>query len=372
MSVTFEQGKRKREELRLPIQHFVVVDDWINKIGVNAYIAWLRFYTWADRSTPDREADVIPMGMKTVAKKLNCSEPTLYKTIIRPLWNYALIDIREVVINRVKHKNIIVYEYPQNDPALATKPLEMVRNYETDYTSMSRVSGQKGGVNRHLSQGCGLKKCKVGGLKNFKQGAKKNLSGVLKKNLAINDIKYLSNVSNNSFHDSNKDSNQSVSLPKEIVQVIYQNQLTDRLLEIESVYNLLRNEPGYTDTKFILTLGKPSVGRIAKEKTAFEFRQYFLSAMHNNIADKQNSQNPRVVSHERNILRDKLPASLIRQLEREKNGENKPVTRRKVIDDPELRALLEKCRSQAIKKLPDLDGVSEPNKTSADPDDRPY
>lgn len=41
--------------------------------------------------------------------------------------------------------NIIVYEYPQNNPELATKPLVKLRDYDKDYQTKTRTLAQKGG-----------------------------------------------------------------------------------------------------------------------------------------------------------------------------------------------------------------------------------
>ncbi|WP_391558942.1 hypothetical protein [Robertmurraya sp.] len=141
-SVKFLHARKKtRDELRLPQQHFVAMDDWIKKIGNDAYVAWLTFYTWADRSKEDREADAIPNSMNKIAKRLGVGKEKFYQKIIRPLWNYGFIDLHEIEIkSNLKENpvNIIVYEYPQNSPDLATKPLEIVRNYDTDYKPAER------------------------------------------------------------------------------------------------------------------------------------------------------------------------------------------------------------------------------------------
>src|SRR5699024_8408862 len=66
----------------------------------------------------------------------------------RPLWNYGLIDLKEYYNDKIKGTsatNIIVYKYPQNKKELETKPLEKIRDYETDYNSNARVFGKLGG-----------------------------------------------------------------------------------------------------------------------------------------------------------------------------------------------------------------------------------
>lgn len=341
--ITFEYGKKKRAELRLPLQHFIVIDDWLGKLGENAYLGWLKFYTWADRSAPDREADIIPMGMKKVAERLGCSEPTLYKTIIRPLWNYGLIDIKEVMMHRTPHKNIIVYEYPQNDPTLATKPLEKIRDYDTDYSSTSRVYGRKGGK----KQKGGLKKFKVIGLKKFKPLAKKILSPPLKKILANNDIEYLSNVMNNSSNDQKKEYNgQSIRVPDRIKKAVERNGLIDRLTDIALVYEIFSGQPGFSDPLMIMTLSKPAVKKKADADPG-AFYRYLTSAIQNNI--QQNAPTrvapPMPVS---SVFMDKLPASVLEQREWEAKQEVKHDSgnTRTVWDDPDLREKLMALRQK--------------------------
>lgn len=130
--------KKTRGELRLPQLHFVAVDQWVHVLGNHALIAWLQFYSWADRADKDRECDAIPTSMRGIAERLKVSRDTLYKKIIRPLWNYGMIDLIETSYDGYSNVNIVVYEYPQNDPTLATKELVQIRNYDTEYISVAR------------------------------------------------------------------------------------------------------------------------------------------------------------------------------------------------------------------------------------------
>src|SRR5699024_5890630 len=96
----------------------------------------------------DKENDVIPTSFKKVMERLNVGRKKFYNSIIRPLWNYGLIDIMEYNKSNSdgqKPMNIIVYEYPQNDITKKYEPLEQIRNYDTDYSSASRTFAQKGG-----------------------------------------------------------------------------------------------------------------------------------------------------------------------------------------------------------------------------------
>lgn len=137
--VQFAHGRKKtRGELRLPQLHFVAVDQWVKVLGNQAFVAWLQFYSWADRKDQDRECDAIPTSMRGIAQRLNVSRTTLYNLIIRPLWNYGLIDLVETPYDGYSNVNIVVYEYPQNDPSLATKELNKIRDYDTEYISAAR------------------------------------------------------------------------------------------------------------------------------------------------------------------------------------------------------------------------------------------
>lgn len=149
-NITFKQGRKKREELQLPILHFVVSDDWVDKLGHDAFIAWLKFYSWCDRSDErkNRDYDVVPRSFRAIMKELGVGTKKFYNSIIRPLWNYGLIDIEEYKDSSIKGnkpKNIVVYEYPQNDISKKTKPLEKVRDYDTEYSSEARKFALKGG-----------------------------------------------------------------------------------------------------------------------------------------------------------------------------------------------------------------------------------
>lgn len=147
------QGKLKREELSLPQLHYIVADDWIDKIGNNAFIGWLKLYSLADRRGTSTDTDKwreshVPRSLTSVAKELKMTRATLYRTVIRPLWNYGLIDLKEYYNEKIKGTsatNIIVYKYPQNKKELETKPLEKIRDYENDYNSNARVFGKLGG-----------------------------------------------------------------------------------------------------------------------------------------------------------------------------------------------------------------------------------
>lgn len=146
--VTFQKGKKKREELELPRLRFIVADQWIDAIGEKAFCAWLKFHTWVDRTDANREYDKIPYTLEDVAEKLGMSKSTLYRVVIKPLWEHYLIDLMEYEESERKGQkpvNIIVYESPMNKHETEIKPLEKLRDWSKDYGSSAQIFGRKGG-----------------------------------------------------------------------------------------------------------------------------------------------------------------------------------------------------------------------------------
>lgn len=123
-----EQSKRQRKELRLPQAHFIVADDWLDKLGEMAYCTYLRLYTMVTRKDVDQPK--IKESQAGIANKLGITKKTYYKRIA-PLYEYGLIDFT-IYIDKDGNEcqNIIVHEYPQNSYALAIEPLEKVRDWE--------------------------------------------------------------------------------------------------------------------------------------------------------------------------------------------------------------------------------------------------
>jgi hypothetical protein len=143
-----QQGFKKRSELQLPILHFAVVDDWIPKLG-KSFNLWLKLHTLADRSDSNRKFDLIPRSLENLAKYCGLGYSTLFRQI-QPLWEFGLIDIieyEESTRRAQKPKNIIVYEYPQNDRTLATEPLVKCRDWN-DYSPNVAFGGQTTGNKR--------------------------------------------------------------------------------------------------------------------------------------------------------------------------------------------------------------------------------
>ncbi|MEY8742805.1 hypothetical protein AB9M62_25410 [Bacillales bacterium AN1005] len=147
----FIQAKKKREELKLPILHYAVADDWIDKLGNDAFVAWLKFHTWVNRSDEAKSKNLdgrIPYTLETVAEKLGCGKKKLYQKIIHPLWEYGLIDLVEYSEsnrNSQKPKNIIPYDYPQNNKHMETQELVKCRTWVDDYKSAGTFYGKQGG-----------------------------------------------------------------------------------------------------------------------------------------------------------------------------------------------------------------------------------
>nr|BAD00174.1 RepA protein [Cloning vector pGETS109] len=143
-----KRGKKNRWELNLPIMTYVVADDWIDKLGHETFTLWLRFHTWVDREDELRDYDRIPRSFENIYKKtLGISKSKFYR-LIKPLWEYGLIDIieyEESNRNSTKPKNIIVYEYPLHEIERKYKPLEKLRDWDKDYNSVSKELGKTGG-----------------------------------------------------------------------------------------------------------------------------------------------------------------------------------------------------------------------------------
>ena len=151
-AIITQSNKRKREELYLPSLRFAAADDWIEKIGPIAFCAWLRLHTFVDRRDVHRTQDIIPTSLIQLANRLGMSKSKFYKTVVKPLWNHGLIDIVEYENSTSlgqKPKNIIVYRSPFNHPGTDVQPLPQVRDYDTEYISIAREFGRRGGQPRH-------------------------------------------------------------------------------------------------------------------------------------------------------------------------------------------------------------------------------
>ncbi|WMX58512.1 hypothetical protein [Peribacillus sp. R9-11] len=207
----FIKAKKKREELLLPILHYVVADDWIDKLGPKAFTSWLKFHTWvnrADEKINDISQAKIPMSIEKVAEKLEMNKSTLYRTIIPVLWEYGLIDLVEYEDSKRKTQkpiNIIPYDYPQNNKELETSPLEKCRDWKMNYNTTASFFARQGG--RKLEKSIKIDGCKnttVDGCENATVDGCENATVTVAKMQPINVLNNFNNVSNNYInHESN-------------------------------------------------------------------------------------------------------------------------------------------------------------------------
>lgn len=229
-TVTFVAAKRKRNELTLPTLYFPVADahgeNWIDVLGEKAFCGWLKMHTLVDRTEKAKKENgnllTIPRSITNLSKDVfGVSKTTFYRTIIKPLWNYGLIDLQEWSNDpRTGQKsiNIIVYPYPQNDKMLETQPLEKVRDYDVDYSSNAQIYGKKGGrpkgslPNRFKNEtvrSIRVSKKKLDRIHRFKNktgGRFKNETGAVSKIKPNNSSNTVSNTSNTDSHISNTSS----------------------------------------------------------------------------------------------------------------------------------------------------------------------
>ncbi|MEP9408528.1 hypothetical protein ABKP09_19615 [Peribacillus frigoritolerans] len=144
-----ENAEIPKEHIRLPQLHFVAAMDWIDKLGEKAFCGYLKLFTLGDRkgkSLKDDSAN-IPKSLDLVRKDIGISsKTTFYDKVIKPLWNFGLIDLEEYEASTRKSQkpvNIIVYPYPNMEYERMVKPLEKLRDYETDYNSAAKIHAKK-------------------------------------------------------------------------------------------------------------------------------------------------------------------------------------------------------------------------------------
>lgn len=219
-----KQGKKKRAEFSLPALHFIVADDWIDKLG-ESFTIWLKLYTFVDRTDMQREYDRVPWSLEKIYDKLKISKSKFYR-LIKPLWEYGLIDIIEYEESErkaQKPKNIIVYEYPFHIIERKYSELEKLRDWKTDYDSTSKVAGQTGGRPKKIDAAASsepesktVENEEVDGFKNetvenqdFNGFKNATVNGFKNETVTVSELKP-NNDSNSSIKDSyshNKDSN---------------------------------------------------------------------------------------------------------------------------------------------------------------------
>jgi hypothetical protein len=125
---TIQKGKKQRHQLRLPQPYFVVVDDWLEKLGEKSYLFWFKLLAKVDRT--DEDKDTVKYTQAKLAKSFGISKPTLI-SYLKSLYEYGFIDYKEwTAPNGNVAQNIIVYEAPMNDEANLSKPLVKIRDWE--------------------------------------------------------------------------------------------------------------------------------------------------------------------------------------------------------------------------------------------------
>lgn len=145
---------------------------------------------------------------------------------------------------------------------------------------------------------------------------------------------------------------QSVETPSIILQVVAENRLTDRLPVINKVYKSVRDQAGYSDALFIQTLLKSATLKEAanKQKSNIGFERYIRKAILNNIRELTTTlEIEREGIKPYRIIEDKLPASVQKQLKREKELDVLGNTylldeKKKLKDYPELQQMLDQLR----------------------------
>lgn len=144
----------KKEELFVKVT-FGMIDpmmstNWIHVLGAKTFCAWLMLRTMVDRkSGMERFGNdcTIPLSLNEIMKALGMKKTTFYRNVIKPLWNYGLIDIAVAPVkgnNGLQPMNIVVYPSPLNNPDAMS--LEILRNYDQDYHSEAKSFGELGVV----------------------------------------------------------------------------------------------------------------------------------------------------------------------------------------------------------------------------------
>ena len=103
--------------------------DWLPKLGEKAFLAWLQLHSW--KQTVSSSSPILPLSMNRIIKRLKVGNSTFYDQILRPLWNYGLIDLQKTH-SKKNGQQLILYTYPNNDPDKAASPLLQLRDYDLD------------------------------------------------------------------------------------------------------------------------------------------------------------------------------------------------------------------------------------------------
>jgi len=116
----------------------MIISDWFPKLGEKAFLAWLNFLNWKEPSESLSSPAVLPYSLCQMIKRLKVGNSTFYNHILRPLWNYGLIDLERTP--GLNHYKITVYLYPHNQPENAAKPLNPSRNYDQHLKMTSEIN----------------------------------------------------------------------------------------------------------------------------------------------------------------------------------------------------------------------------------------
>ena len=128
VETTIQTAPVPRHQRYLPQPYFVVVDDWLEKLGEKSYLLWFKLLTKVDRTDGDKMT--VKYTQAKLAKSLGMSKPTLVK-LLKPLYEYGFILYKEwQAPNGNIAENIIVYEAPNNDRTNLMLPLVKVRDWE--------------------------------------------------------------------------------------------------------------------------------------------------------------------------------------------------------------------------------------------------
>ena len=153
---TLTRSVTPRNARQLPTLHYIVADDWIDKLGEKSFCLYLKLWTMVDRT---EEFHKIKQSQSRLATRLKISKPTLLKQLA-PLYEYGLIELQEYEESKQtgnKPINIVVHRHPQNNPDLAIQPLEKVRDW-SKRTEIKYEFTKKGGKPTHKTEPQGSKK----------------------------------------------------------------------------------------------------------------------------------------------------------------------------------------------------------------------
>lgn len=287
----FEAGKMPREQLRMPQEAYVQIDKWMDYLGYEQYCWWRKFISWVDRS-PTRSYEFhVPYTLESVysEKHLGVSKSHFYKKI-KILWECGLIELVEFdksARKTTKPRNIIVYNYPFNNPKYEYLPLEKRRDWNTEYESESKKHGFKGAL---ISKGLHLEtvvdKGESEGLHlETVEGLQMETVRVSKQrpiNIFNNSLISLNNSINN---PNNSLSQTEIELVKEILRAFdFSEGERDQVVELL----INRNISGFTKQDII------NQGRSMALKTNIRLRAvYFVNGLEANIGRTYQTPKPK-------------------------------------------------------------------------------